>query len=501
MNYRFARRSFLRSIGAAAGLHTLLRNVEASAQGTVRPARLIVAHRPLGTTRWAFIPTSGTTGGSRLLQPFGDLGLSSDMIVFSGVNTSHLNLSGGGGHEQGTVVLVTGVNPGGARANLREGDDAFAAGPSFDQLFLERSAALRVGGANYVNVACDARTDFGEISTKCLSYSTVRGSVRTYSGGTATQNLPLMPYLSPLAAYTSLFANFVPQGPTPQNLEAVAKARAQNQSVLDLMLSDLRRLESLGPSSEKSKIEAHLEAIRDVERTLDASVQASCGTTPPAPPATPVGKADPTNGVGNFYGNAKSGTDDMASVAAVAASHWAVIKAAFICDLVRVATFQFEPGTGHVGFKGLFPGDLNSTYRRHPISHEIAGFLMDQATPPPPHSSPPVLEFLMNVEQWYNLRFAELLADFKATTDPFGNNLLGTTVIPYVTEVRSTGHARNQMPAIIFGGRDLGMLGGQYRTENVTINSLWGTIAQPFIKEPAAPPLAAPMSGLWKSQA
>ena len=170
----------------------------------------------------------------------------------------------------------------------------------------------------------------------------------------------------------------------------------------------------------------------------------------------------------------------MASVATVAASHWAVIKAAFICDLVRVATFQFEPGTGHVGFKGLFPGDEGSTYRHHPISHEIAGFLMDQATPPPPHSSPPVLEFLMNVEQWYNLRFAELLADFNATTDPFGNNLLGTTVIPYVTEVRSTGHARNQMPAIIFGGRDLGMLGGQYRPENVTINSLWGTIAQPF---------------------
>ena len=34
---------------------------------------------------------------------------------------------------------------------------------------------------NYVNAGCDTRTDFGEVSTKCLSYSTMKQSVGALS--------------------------------------------------------------------------------------------------------------------------------------------------------------------------------------------------------------------------------------------------------------------------------------------------------------------------------
>ena len=33
-----------------------------------------------------------------------------------------------------------------------------------------------------------------------------------------------------------------------------------------------------------------------------------------------------------------------------------VLKAAFICDIVRCGTLLWAPGTNHVGFKGLYPG-------------------------------------------------------------------------------------------------------------------------------------------------
>src|SRR4029079_8827677 len=78
----------------------------------------------------------------------------------------------GGGHEGGTVSLVTGVRPGGTRSGEQESDDAYAAGPSFDQILLENVPSLQTPGQGYANSIADSRTDFGELSTKCLSYST-----------------------------------------------------------------------------------------------------------------------------------------------------------------------------------------------------------------------------------------------------------------------------------------------------------------------------------------
>jgi hypothetical protein len=238
-------------------------------------------------------------------------------------------------------------------------------------------------------------------------------------------------------------------------------------------------------------MDGQLAAIREVERTLDLSVTSAC-IKPPAP-SSASGIPCPARGVGNFYGDPTRGaTDDAANLATVARNHWAVIKAAFICDLTRVATFQLEPGTGHVGFR-LFPNS-NSVYRHHPESHRADAATMDLATPPSPVPDP--IEFLIRVEEWYNTLLAELVADLRATTDPLGNNLLGTTVVPYVTEVRNAGHARSGMPGVIFGGRDLGMQGNLFRQGNFTINSFWGTIGQAF-NLPSAAPLAAPISGLW----
>jgi hypothetical protein len=490
----------LRSVGAAAGLQVLLRNMEASAQGVVKPARLIVVHRPLGTVKWAFTPTSGSLRGSRVLRPFDDRRLSSDAITLSGVSTNHLGLNGGGAHEGGTVVLVTGVTPGGTRPNRAENDDAFAAGPSFDQVFLARSPALRPGpGAGYLNVACDARTDNNEISTRCLSYSTIKQNVTLYSGGTGQENVPLLPVLSPLTLYANVFSNFVPGGATAQNLAVLEKARAEKKSLLDHMLTDLRRLESLAPSSEKSVMDAHLAAIRAIETTLDASTPSEC-VKPPAP--SPVSGKLPTqpNGDGAHVGGPAQwlGTDDADHVATVGRNHWAVIKAAFICDIVRVATFQLEPGTGHVGFE-LWPGKSLGPYRHHPVTHSMSfDPTVDDAVKPATVSSG--VEFLIRVEEWFNRLVAELLVDFRSTTDSFGNNLLGTTVVPYLTEVRNYAHGRSGMPAVIFGGRDLGMIGNQFLTANFSINSVWGTIAQAF-GIPATAPLAEPIAGLWAAPA
>ena len=63
-----------------------------------------------------------------------------------------------------------------------------------------------------MNSGCDTRTDFGEVSTKCLSYSTMKQTVARVLGAPGQENIPLMPTLSPLTLYNNLFTNFVPRG-------------------------------------------------------------------------------------------------------------------------------------------------------------------------------------------------------------------------------------------------------------------------------------------------
>ena len=73
-----------------------------------------------------------------------------------------------------------------------------------------------------------------------------------------------------------------------------------------------------------------------------------------------------TGGHGN-YGSPKNGsTDDAMTHQTVAQLHMDVLRAAYLCDMVRVGTFQWSPGTNHVGFKGFYPGDDNGIYQHHP---------------------------------------------------------------------------------------------------------------------------------------
>jgi hypothetical protein len=106
---------------------------------------------------------------------------------------------------------------------------------------------------------------------------------------------------------------------------------------------------------------------------------------------------------------------------------------------------------------------------------------------------------------------ASLLAQFKGATDVFGGNLLDHTIVPYVTEIGSPAMVRDPMPALVFGGRALGMIGGQFLRMSPSHhhNDLWATIAQAYFRtsDPLATPAlqqevfyktdVAPLAGLW----
>jgi hypothetical protein len=194
-----------------------------------------------------------------------------------------------------------------------------------------------------------------------------------------------------------------------------------------------------------------------------------------------VGTPDWTSGSHGNYGNPKNeATDDMATHETVGRLHMDVLRAAFVCDLIRCGTFQWAPSTSHVGFKGLYPGDEQGIYAHNPTSlsgDSNLSFSFSRATKPSELTSPSRV-FLFNVETWYFARHAENLKRWKEAVDGSGNPLLDTTIVTFATENADFTNARNNIPCMLFGGRKLGLKTGQYAQGQHTINGLFGTLAQ-----------------------
>jgi len=479
-SYRFARRAFLTAIGGAFGLENILRSMEATAQGMTSPPRLFIATYPVGTVRLDFEPqgTGTTYTASRLLKPFETANLRGDMTVLYGLSNEMIRGPGGIGHQKGMVMMVTGAATKYVRAGELIDQDCCADGPSFDQIFLKHAPKLQTP-KGYLNAICDNRVDYNpETSVQCMSYGYAVRPVETIPGG-GSENIPLLPELSPLQLYLSTFGGIMPGGPNGGNIEQLTRALKQHKSVLDYSLRELNRLKQLAPASESAKIDFHADAIRKIEAQLSQQLTggmmgtATCSST--APPNVLGGKYD--GGIHRDYDNPTATQSDEVIHDQIGKLHAGVIKTAFACDLVRVATFQWSPGVNHIAFKGLYPGELNSIYMHHPLSHRVrtSDTLSTSAT------RRPEVEYLTRVQEWYNTRWAQIMTEFKTTLDVYGNSLLEHTVVPYVTEVAACGHEYYPLPVMVFGGSKLGLKHGQYQFLNKRPhNDMWLTIAQAF---------------------
>jgi hypothetical protein len=472
MSYRFARRSFLGMIGGAFGLRALLENIEAHAAGVPAPRRLLVMHHPVGTYRAAWLCQNPGTSFtlSRILQPFEPL--KSDMIVLDGLSIAQGGP--GGGHEKGTVVMMTGAPTRYTRAGQPETDDAAADGPSIDQLLLAKSTELQSPAIDSLQVSCDDRIDAEELSTRRLSYSMNRVSVSGVQGN-GEQNEPLTPELSPLNLDNRVFMGMMPGG---GNAEDMNRALLSEKSVLDFSLRELGRLRTLAPASAKAMIDAHEAAIRAAEQEIVIDTPEGC-MVPTAPPDIAGQEDDGVFKGPEDYGNPTATTADHEIHEQVALAHLAVIKAAFACDLTRVVTFQFSPGTNHVSFGGLYPGNQNAIYMHHPVSHRIGAGALNDSNPTSGNAD---VEFLCQVEMWYNQRVSTFLQELKAAMDVYGHPILDQTVVPYVTEVARATHEHDPCPTVVFGGRNLGFQGGRFEVMGNAPNwrphnDMWLTVA------------------------
>lgn len=447
MQYRFRRRSFLAGIGAAVGLAALLRRVEQAEARALAPQRILFVQRPVGTVPQYWFPSSQGQSFAlpRILQAFAPQ--RDRMVVFEDLRLPSQG-SVGGGSERGTVLMLTGARtlrlyPGNG------GDDPIAEGPSFDQYLANGAPSLQGTAIPSLQVSCDSRADTpGEVSTRHMSYS----------GAEA----PLRPFYQPLEAYQRVFGTLLPGGDSDQ---ALLRARRQRKSVLDFMLRDHARLQQLAPASQREQLDMHAAAIREMEVAFDAALPASC-----AAPAAPEVLSLSTQ-LDSYTGTHIVPQRDDETLSRIGALHMAVIKAAFRCDLTRVVTFQWAPGTNHVSFGGLWPPDPTEFKVHHTTSHDPA--------------SADLTEFLTRVEEFWAQRTANFVQELAAEPVPGEKgSLLDSTLVPYITEVAERNSSWTRMPFLLLGGKNLGLVGNRVWTNEGRglrfTNDLWMALAEAY---------------------
>jgi len=510
-SYKVSRRALLRAAGSSAVLLLpLLRNIEARADGAKAPLRLLVIHHPLGTApggvNWVPQGVSGTTTSFTLpmeSSPFAPL--QGQMVMIDGLNlitASKMSGGNGGGqntHEGGMVAMMTGVPTLGVHGQ----QDHCAGGASIDQLLLAQSATLGGTGAamdqrtpfGHLALAADIRSDRDEIAPRILSYKT---PVTASDISLARQ--PIYPETQPLNTYARLFGKV-----TGMDSSALL---AQKLSVLDFMRGDLARMNKLIPASEKDRLAAHTVAIQSLEASLrqsygGASVSPQCSTPTTPPSYATVGETGngKIGGISSASSNL-SGVDyypELANCTPSAASscyahqdvamnQLRMIKAAFACDYVRVATFMYSAGTNWVVFPSTFGG---STISQAALGND------GKSTPhhPPSHiDDAPTHGWLNQINKFYSQMTADALKEFATTPDVDGNMLLDNTIVVYLTEVaRAWDHNQQNMPLILFGGKNTGLKGGTFLkvtggslarqtggTGNRPFNDMWLALAPKF---------------------
>lgn len=373
------RRSFLRASGlslvAAPFLHLLAPAARAAA--SIGPKRLLVLFSPNGTIHRHWRPAGGEfdfsfPAGSVLeaLTPYRN-----SLLILDG-----LDFHDADNHEGGMAAMLTNNGVAGS----------VGGGMSLDQY-----VANRIGGSSrFASLDLGVQTSLwgGTTSTR-MSYAGP-GSLVT-------------PDDSPDSVYTRLY------GDLAGSPEAAARLLSRRQSVLDLLTGEIGGLSSRLGTVERIKLDAHLESLRAMERSLDGA--GSC-----APPIL--------DDIGSHMANA--------NFPAVTRAQLELAVQSLACDMTRVASVQMS----HT-ISTTVHGWAGASSEHHSLSH------MDDG------NARGVADFIA-CERWFADQVAYVLGRLTELPSPDGEGtLLDDTVVLWCKELGDgRAHTCTDVPWVIAGG-------------------------------------------------
>lgn len=387
---------------AAPWAHLLTGAARADESAVAR--RLVVFFTPNGTVHAHRRPSGeGSTfefpAGS-ILEPLTDL--RDQLILIDG-----LNFDGADNHEGGMAAMLT------ARGSASDA----SGGMSVDQYVASQLGA-------------PTRLPSLELGVQTSAWG---GNVQTRMGYSGPEGF-VTPDDNPSHVYERLFAD------AAGGDEALARLKARRERVIDLARDDLATLRGRTGGSERTKLEAHVEALAQLETAVTGV--GDCGSTT-APMDLDIYAHD------NFP--------------AVGTAQMDLLAMALACDTTRVASIQFSHTVSPLACTWL---GINEGH--HSLSHASDA------------QTQQVAEFV-ETERWFAEQFAHFLGRLQEIPEPGGDgSMLDNSLVVWAKEMGdSRAHVCTDVPFVLAGSAAGRFSTGRYlHLDGVPHNHLLVSICQ-----------------------
>jgi len=406
------RRQLLRALGVGAAAAPLIPALDGWAQGAA-PKRLFLVFTPDGIVPNEWWPTGTETAwnfpANGIMEPMNRH--KPDMIFFKDIPRH--NGGSGGAHEHAMGGLWTG--------NSISGNQGMA--PSVDQIVAQKLPkvtdfqSLQFGVQSFFNQG-DANAKAASVNSYMI-YSAPRAKVPAES--------------DPYKMFDRLFgAGF--KAPTPGMPEAgpnpmIERTLMEKKSIIDYVAGEIGDVRLRIGKEDGTKIDAHLETVRDIERRLMGG--GGGGTTVGA-------SCKPGEKPKLIDLNQNKSMPELMPITAK------MVAAAFACDRTRIASLQYSRG-----FSNTIHDWVGAKATHHTLSHgtQNAGVLG-------------------RIQHWYMGHMAQLVDELKNVTEQ-GKPMLDNMLMVYGNEVY-LGWTHGVSPEPTFW---LGKLGGVVKSTNRFIDA------------------------------
>jgi uncharacterized protein DUF1552 len=370
----------------------------ASGGASAPPLRLLLVMQNNGTQQANFWPTTNFT--SPILDPLlSNPAIASRTTVVRGIRIPmDANGTSGNEHDMGFARMFTGF------PLMSVAGEPWGAGPSVDQIVASAwdtdSLALAVTASvvePYPKPGFDHRRSFSYLAP----------------------GIHKIPTLNPIDAYARFFATGTGQSP-----DAVRAKLARRMSVLDANAAELRDLAARLGGVEKTKLDAHATAIRQLEAQLSTSLlQTAC-----AAPAVP-----------RDYRSAPDllvSSDD--AIPALVDAMSSLLAATLGCGAARVGSLQL----GFSGGKWTFSW-VGNTDQIHNCAHRDTS---DAG------SSAGNTRMIVNANRYVAGVVASIAGKLADTPELDGTTALDHTLIVWANEFGRGDHNQQNVPIVLIGG-------------------------------------------------
>lgn len=396
-NSKISRRTVLRGLGVSLALPWLEATASIAKASTVAatPNRMAFIFVPNGVVLDQWTPTTEGYGFKLpyILEPLAPV--HDDLLVLSGLthDKGRANGDGAGDHARSASVFLTGAQP-------RKTDGAnIRSGVSVDQV-----AAQMIGQRTRFS-SVELGVDPGRNAGNCDSgYSCAYSSNISWS----SEATPVGKEVNPRLVFERLFAG----GKASEVDKSTRQRQALQQSVLDFVADDAKRLQTKLGRNDNRKLDEYLTGIREIERRIGTNVAA-------APVDVDVDYAIPDGIPGDYQDHMRLMCD--------------MLVLAFQTDSTRVATMMFANAADNKNYRKIGVPDGH-----HDLSHH--------------GGNPDKLKKIAEINRFHVQQLSYLLQKMKSVKEG-ERTLLDNSMICYGSGISDGNRHNNEnLPIILAGG-------------------------------------------------